>query len=121
MNERDARERSAQQRKHAIALAKIDSVATRRASLKKQITGITTALNQPHLSAEHRSRLLAGKAELAAELHRLGLPSERDNLQSRLDEIEDQLANAKGLASSKMLELIATREQLITDLERFEK
>jgi hypothetical protein len=111
------KERWAKQRAAATRQAKAGSIEARRDYLSMALKAMDEAIEKNPDSEVLKSQ----RTELAAELHRLGLPSERDNLQSRLDEIEDQLANAKGLASSKMLELIATREQLITDLERFEK
>ena len=112
MNARDAKQRA-----HAASLAKVGGVDARRISLQKQIAGIKTALNQPHLSAEHRNRLLAGKAELAAELARLGKPDEGEKLRERLSEIEDQLENAHGLTAEKMLNLLAEHSQLLEDVQ----
>jgi hypothetical protein len=112
---KDEKERAARQRAFANRQAKAGGVDARREYLRMALKALDDAIEKDPDSDLLKSQ----RTELAGELHRLGMPSERDNLQSRLDEIEDQLANAKGLASSKMLELIATREQLITDLERF--
>lgn len=117
MSDELAKQRSARQRKHAIAKAKNDSLVSRRAALRKQLNGLDAALDQPHLSAEHRERLIKGKAELAVQLRQLGQPSTREKLEGRLFEIESQLANARGLTSQEMLNLLAEHSQLLEDVQ----
>ncbi len=111
------KERNAKQRAAARQKAESGGIDARREYLKMALKTLDAAIEKTPDS----DLLKAQRTDLATELHRMELPSECERLNARLAEVEGQLAIARGFTSQQMLDLIALRTQIITDLARFGK
>lgn len=111
------KERHARQRAVAKRQATSGGLDARRNYLRMVLRALDDAIEK----SPDDDALKAQRTEVADDLRRLGTPSEREQLKERLVEVEEKLAKATGLTQEEMQALIATREQLITDLERFGK
>lgn len=112
------KEHWAKQRAAAKRQAASGGVDARRDYLRMTLKVLDAAIEK----SPDSDLLKSQRTELAGELHRLGLPSEQERLQSRLADIEATMADSHaGLSSQQMLDLVAEHDQLLNDLERFEK